>query len=69
MKIKIKVKSNQPKNDIIFKDDYYEVFVKERPEKGKANLEIINMFKKKFKKNVRIVSGFTNKEKILFVED
>ncbi len=65
MRIKIKVKTNQPKSKIIKKEDSYEVHIKERPEKGKANLEIIKLFKKELKKDVRIVSGFKSKEKIL----
>jgi len=65
MRIKIKVKTNQPKSEVIEKEGYYEVFIKEKPEKGKANLEILKLFKRKFKKNVKIVSGFKNKEKII----
>jgi len=65
MRIKIKVKANSPNNEVIEKEGYYEVNVKEKPEKGKANSEIIKLFKRKFKKNVRIVSGFKSKEKIL----
>ncbi|MDD5133760.1 MAG: DUF167 family protein [Candidatus Nanoarchaeia archaeon] len=65
MKIKIKVKTGQKENKIIKENDSYIVYIKERPEHGKANLAIIKLFKKKLKKDIRIVSGFTSKEKII----
>ncbi len=65
MRFKIKVKTNAKKSEIIKKEGFYEVYVKEKPEKGKANLEIIKLFKKKLKMDVRIVSGLTSKEKVL----
>lgn len=65
MILKIKVKTNQPKNEIIKKDEYYFVCIKERAEKGKANLAVIKLFKKELKKNVRIVSGFKSGEKLI----
>ena len=63
--LKIRVKTNQPKNEILEKDRIYLVKIKEKPEKGKANLAIIKLFKKELKKNVRIVSGFKSKEKLI----
>lgn len=63
--LKIRVKTNQPKDEIIEKDDGYIVSVKERPEKGKANLAVIKLFKKELKKNIRIVSGFKSREKLI----
>ncbi len=63
--IKIKVKTNQPVNKIIEKDGGYLVTIKEKPEKGRANLAIIKLFKKELKKNIKIVSGFKSREKFI----
>ncbi len=65
MIIKIKVKTNQPKTEIVEKDKIWKVNVKAKPENNKANLEIIKFFSKLFKKKVKIVNGLKNKEKLL----
>ena len=59
------VKTNQPVNKIIEKDGGYLVTIKEKPEKGRANLAIIKLFKKELKKNIKIVSGFKSREKFI----
>lgn len=63
--LKIRVKTNQSKDEILEKDGDYIVNVKERPEKGRANLAVIKLFKKELKKNIRIVSGFKSREKLI----
>ncbi|MBU0930359.1 MAG: DUF167 domain-containing protein [Nanoarchaeota archaeon] len=63
--VKISVKTGQLKNEIIRKDENYLVSIKERPEKGRANLAIIKLFKKELKKNIKIISGFKSKEKYI----
>lgn len=63
--IKISVKTNQPKNEILKKDGGYLIYIKEKPEKGKANLAIIKLFKRELNKNIRIISGFKSKEKYI----
>ena len=63
--IKIKVKTNQPKAEILKENDIYLIKIKEKPEKGKANLAIVKLFKKELKKDIKIVSGFKNKEKYI----
>lgn len=63
--IRIMVKTNQPVNKIIEKDGGYLVTIKEKPEKGRANLAIIKLFKKELKKNIKIVSGFKSREKFI----
>ncbi len=68
MKIKIIVKTNAAKNEILEFDEEkkaYKVLVKAPPVENKANKEIIQLFHKKYKQPVRIISGFKNKEKIL----
>jgi uncharacterized protein (TIGR00251 family) len=51
-----------------FPDNNYEVWIKEKPIDGKANEELIKILKKYFKKDVKIVSGFTSRNKIVEVE-
>jgi len=66
MKIKIKVKTNAKASEILgIKDDVYQVNVKSMPIDGKANKEIIKIFHKKFKKQVKIIKGLKGKEKVL----
>jgi len=67
-RIKILVKTNTGKSEILEFDKEkkaYKVNVKAVPEKGKANLEIIKLFHKKFKKPIKIVNGFKSKVKTL----
>jgi uncharacterized protein (TIGR00251 family) len=66
--IKIIAKPNSPKTEIISWDDEkkaLKVNVKAEPEKGKANKEIIKFFSKLSKKEVKIISGKTSKQKLL----
>lgn len=68
MRIKIIVKTNAGKNEILEFDNErnaYEVLVKAPPVENKANKEIIKLFHKKYKQPVRIVSGLKSKEKTL----
>jgi len=65
MEIKVKVKTHSGKQDVVKEKDYYIVYLKSQPEKGKANLELLKILKKYFKKEVRIKKGFTSKEKIV----
>ncbi len=69
MKIKIKVKINQPKTEVLEKGDVWKVNVKAKPEQGKANLEIIKFFSKIFKKKVKIIRGLKSKNKILEINN
>jgi len=62
---KIHVKTSRPKEEIIEKDGFYLVKIKEKPEKGRANLAVVRLFKKELKKNIRIVSGFKSREKLI----
>lgn len=70
MRVKVKVKTNCGKSKIIKKEkDVYFVELKAKPEKGEANLELIKLFRREFKKHVRIAKGFTSKEKVLLVSE
>jgi len=62
------VKANSSKNELISYDkvrDAVKVNIKEVAENNKANIEIIKYFKKLTKKDVKIISGFTSKKKVL----
>ena len=67
-KLKIVVKTNSPKTEITGFDKQrsaVKLNIHALPEKGKANLEIKKFFKKQFKLNIEIISGFKSKEKVL----
>ncbi len=69
--LKIIVKPSSPKNKIIGYDESRKslrVEIKAQPEDNKANIDIIKFFSKLSKKNVRIISGMTSKNKILKFE-
>lgn len=61
----VKAKPNSSKSEIVWNSDNgcFDVFLRAIPENNKANVELIKLFKKKFKVNVEIVSGFTSKNK------
>jgi uncharacterized protein (TIGR00251 family) len=62
----INVKAHTNTKKLLLKkidDKNYEIWIKEIPEKNKANIEIIKMLKNHFKKEVRIKSGFTSRKK------
>lgn len=66
--IKIIVKTNMPKTGIICFDEdkgAYRMNVHAKPEKGEANKEILKFFKKEFKKDIKIISGKTSKQKLI----
>ena len=70
--LKIIVKPNSQKTEIIGYDELKKsvvVSVSERPKDNKANIEVIKYFSKLLKKRVRIKSGLTSKEKILKIEN
>jgi len=69
MKINIKVKPNSATQEIEKKGDYYLVKLKSSPVDGKANLELIKILSKYFKKEARIKSGFTSRKKIVEIVD
>ena len=69
MKIKVKVKPNSSKEEILkIKEDEYLVFLKKPAKEGKANLELLKILKKYFRKEVKIKSGFSSREKIIEIE-
>ena len=63
--LKVKVKPGSGKQEIIKKDDYYLVCLKSKAEDNKANIELLKLMKKKFKKDFEIIKGAKSREKIL----
>lgn len=77
MLIKVKVKANAEENSVekvpdnLFSEEGYEglyfVKIRSEPEGGRANLELIKTLSKYFKKEVKIKSGYTSKQKVVEV--
>jgi len=65
MKIEIKVKTNAGKSNIYAKEGKFYANLRSAPENNKANLELIKLANKYFETKSRIVSGQTNKKKLL----
>jgi len=67
----VKVKTRAKENKVIKEKNSLKVFVKNSPEKGKANKEVIDVFAdylKCPKTNITIIKGLKNTHKILKVE-
>jgi len=67
--LKVFVKPNAPKFNIKLDGDYIVVCSTEEPEKGKVNKEIIKELTKLMHAKVKLVSGFTSKQKQFFVQN
>ena len=69
MIIKVKVKPNSKKQEIE-KISYnkYKVYLKEKAEKGKANLALLKLLKIKFGREISIIKGFKNKDKVIEIK-
>ena len=71
-RVKIIVKPNSPRTEIIKWDDErnaFRVAAGAAPEKDKANKEVVKFFSKLLKKKVEIVSGGSSREKVLMFAD
>ncbi|HLC65076.1 MAG TPA: DUF167 domain-containing protein [Candidatus Nanoarchaeia archaeon] len=68
---RIIVRVNQPKTEILGFDaarQAYRMNVHAKPEHNKANIEVISFLRKHLKKDVKIISGLTSKEKIIRID-
>jgi len=63
--IKVKVKPSSGRQSIEKKGETYLINVKSHPENNKANIEVIKLLEKYFKKSVKIKSGLTSRNKIV----
>jgi uncharacterized protein (TIGR00251 family) len=66
--ITVFVKTNSPKFKIGLDGDEIMVYSTEEPVKGKVNKEIVKEFSKILHGKVELASGFTSKQKQLFVK-
>ncbi len=66
--ITVFVKPNSPKFSVEIDGNEIVVHCTEEPVKGKVNKEIIKEFSKLFHAKVELASGFTSKQKQLFVK-
>jgi uncharacterized protein (TIGR00251 family) len=66
--MKIKVHTNSSQEKIEKKKDLLEIWIKNKPIKGKANAYIEKILKRHFKKPLKIISGKTSRyKKIEFI--
>jgi len=70
MKIKVKLhpSSSQEKIERISKDTY-EVWLKEKPVDNKANVKLLKILKKHFKRKVKIIKGLKSKNKVIEIKN
>jgi len=70
MKIHIKIHPSSSQEKVVkISEDEYGVWIKEKPINGKANIYLEKYLKKYFGKSVRIISGFSSKNKIIEIEE
>lgn len=67
--LEIHVKPRSKEFKIVVEGDEIMVFCKEEPVKRKVNKELIKQFSRLFHKNVKLVSGFTSKQKKVLIKD
>jgi len=72
MKIQVRVKPNSKTEEVSEEGDSFIVKVKEPPKEGKANQAVIKLLAEYFgvpQSQVRILSGFRTKNKVIQVEE
>jgi uncharacterized protein (TIGR00251 family) len=67
--VKIQVYPSAKKDEILFSNGSIIVKVTSHPRGGKANEDVIRLFRKKLKVKATIVSGFKSRDKILKIQD
>ncbi len=71
MKIQVKVKPNSRTEEVSQEGDSFIVKVKEPPKEGKANQAVIKLLAEHFgvsQSQVRILSGFRSRNKVITIE-
>jgi uncharacterized protein (TIGR00251 family) len=65
MRLSIKVYPNSKKQEIVkIEEDKYKIYLKNKAEDNKANIELLKLLRKEFNKQFKITRGKTSKEKI-----
>lgn len=67
MIIEVKVHPKSKQNKIVWRNTL-EVYLTEPPENNKANIQMLDLFKKTFKKEVSLVRGHNSRKKIISIE-
>ena len=67
--ISVTVKTNQPNQNIQFKENKIYVYLKSTPQNNKANIELVKIFTKKLKRPVTLKTGHKSKIKKLVAEN
>ena len=67
--ISVTVKTNQPKQNIQFKENKIYVYLKSTPQNNKANIELVKIFTKVLKRPVTLKTGQKSKTKKLVAEN
>jgi len=72
MLIKVKVFPSSKREEVIKKsEDSFEVKIKEKPEKGRANREVVRVLSSYFKiseSKIRLIKGFKKRSKIFEIK-
>ena len=69
--LQVIVKPNSPRTELIEYDKNkkaLKIALHAHPEKGEANKELIKFLKRELKRDVKIISGFTSKMKLVKIE-
>jgi len=69
MKLKIKVKPNSGKQELVkISKDEYVIRLKKPAEDNKANLELVKLLKKQGFESIKIIKGLKSREKIIEIK-
>lgn len=72
MKIRVKVKTNQPSQGIEKKRDKYKIELKSEAKNNEANKELINLLAKHFEvpaSNIKIKAGLSSRNKLIEIDN
>ncbi len=64
-KVSVKIHTNSSQEKIKEIEKGLEVWIKEKPIDGKANEKLLKLLKKYYNKDIKILSGFKSKNKII----
>ncbi len=67
MIIEVKVHPKSKQKKIVWKNTL-EVYLTEPPENNKANIQLLELFKKTFKREVSIIRGHNSRKKMISIE-
>ena len=69
MKVNVKLHPNSSKEQIKkISEKELEIWIKEKPIDNMANIKLIKTLKRYFNKDIKIVSGFTSKNKVIEIK-